>query len=396
MRTYQYEAKLPTGQVEQGVAEGESVETIARDLRAKGYFVVKVKETRLTSGRAERLQREVLAPIFCPASPKALSIFFSSMRAMLGAGFSVLDLGHTLAQQTNNPILKQAAADMAEAAKEGRPMSSVLRKYPSAFDKATISMIEAGEHSGALERTAQQLAAYFDRMFELAQMYRWQTFYPKILLIAIVVLPTIQTLIFNPGAWLGMILGRTIPLVSAILLLWYGYRVSKRLAGLRQTMDLIKLSLPWVGSMVRRGCTARWARALAMLLRAGVPIHQALVAAASTAGNGEVERNLIHAAKGVQEGHLLAEVFASVPQIPRMAQDMLATAERAGSTEDALDRVATYYESETEVGGKQGALVVGVVIFAIIALIIGYMVVSFWGQYAQGMANALGGAATGE
>ena len=49
-------------------AERESVETIARELRAKGYFVVKVKEARVASGRAERLQREVLAD---PPPPRA-------------------------------------------------------------------------------------------------------------------------------------------------------------------------------------------------------------------------------------------------------------------------------------------------------------------------------------
>jgi type II secretory pathway component PulF len=127
--------------------------------------------------------------------------------------------------------------------------------------------------------------------------------------------------------------------------------------------------------------TARWARALAMLLAAGVPVHRAMVAAASATGNGAMEEALVREAEGVLHGKTVAEAVAASRHIPEMALDMLATAERAGSVEDALEKVADYYESETDVGGKQTAVALGVVLYLLVALAIGIFVISFWKGY---------------
>ena len=127
--------------------------------------------------------------------------------------------------------------------------------------------------------------------------------------------------------------------------------------------------------------TARWARALAILLSAGVPVHRAMVAAASATGNGAMEEALVREAAGVLHGKTVAEAVAASRHIPEMALDMLATAERAGSIEDALEKVADYYESETDVGGKQTAVALGVVLYLLVALAIGIFVISFWQGY---------------
>jgi type II secretory pathway component PulF len=70
-----------------------------------------------------------------------------------------------------------------------------------------------------------------------------------------------------------------------------------------------------------------------------------------------------------------------------MALDMLSTAERAGSIEDALEKVAEYYESETDVGGKQTAVAAGIFFYLLVALAIAAVVLSFWqgyfGQYSE-------------
>ena len=261
MRTYQYEAKTERGVREQGVTEGEDLAAVQKELQAKGYFVVKIKETQphVTAQQADRLNREVLAPIFYPASAKSLSIFFSSMRVMFAAGFNVVDMGHTLAQQTMNPMLKRAAQDMCTAARDGRPMSSIMRKYPAAFDPAAVAMLEAAEHSGALEKTAEMLTGYYDRLFKLQQMYRWETFYPKILFVCILTIPNAAVWFFQGfGAWLSLVLKAGLPILLGIGLLWYGYRAARRVKELREFMDGLKLWLPWFGSLARRLATARW------------------------------------------------------------------------------------------------------------------------------------------
>ena len=390
MRTYEYQAKTQRGALEQGTLEAESVAAVQRELTGKGYIALRIREAKPGAKTWQALDRQVLAPTFYPASAKSLSIFFSSMRVMFSAGINVMDMGSILAEQTMHPMLKQAARDISEAARDGRPMSSVLRKYPACFDAAAVAIIEAGEQSGNLEKVAQALTQYYDRIFELQQMYRWQTFYPKLLLIAILTLPNIVTLIFGGvTAWLKLVLATGLPILIAIAALWYGYRVARRIKTFREFMDLIKLSLPWFGSLARRQATARWARAFAMLMKAGVPIHQALIASAATCGNAELELSLVQAAHGVQQGRRLAEVLAGIRQIPRMMKDMIYTAEKAGVVEQALDKVADYYESETEVGGKQTALTIGVLLLVIAGIIVGTIVIKFWGGYFTNLTHVM-------
>jgi type IV pilus assembly protein PilC len=324
----------------------------------------------------------VLGPIFHPVNSKPLAIFFTSLRVLLATGMNLSQAMRVLSQQTSNPTLKRAAQEMSEEAARGRPMSSVLGRYPSAFNPTSAAVVEAGEASGMIELTADRLAKYYDRIFQLEQSYRWQTFYPKLLLAALILIPTAKTLFFGGlNAWLVLVLIRSLPLLVAVTLLWYGWRALRSIGPISEAIDAVKLYVPWFGSLARRMATARWARALEMLATAGVPVHQALVAAAAASGNKAMEASLVREAQGVLSGRSLLEVVAMSRAVPPLAVELLAAAEQTGSYEGVLEKIAEYYESETEVGGKQTAVVVGTGFYLIIALLIAIVVISFWRGY---------------
>jgi type II secretory pathway component PulF len=275
---------------------------------------------------------------------------------------------------------------MSDAALLGRPISTVLGRYPSAFNQTTVALLQAGEESGLMEQAADRLAKYYDRIFQLEQVYRWQTFYPKVLLIALIVIPTVPALVLGSfSGWLRLVLSRALPGLLAIAALWYGWRALRRSSAFSEAVDHVKLALPWFGNLARRIATARWARALATLLSAGVPVHRALVASAAASGNKAMEASLVKEAQGVLEGRTLTEVVTASRAVPPLALDLLAAAERAGSYEGALDKIAEYYESETEVGGKQTALAVGVLLYLLVAALIGFTVLIFYRAYFAGL-----------
>jgi type IV pilus assembly protein PilC len=383
MPTFSYEIREQDGELRRGTVQGESSEAVTRELRSQGYFVITVEAAPQPKPDVlEGVKRRVLAPVLYPVSSKSRAMFYSSLRALMQSGMSVSEAMGTLAKRTGNRTLAHAAGEMADEAVRGRPMTSVMQRYPSAFPQIALAAMEAGEQSGLIESTAEQLAHYFDRSFELEQTYRWHTFYPKMLLVALILIPSAKTLILNGfGPWLSVVLGQALPLLLAIAVLWYGWRLLAQIPPVKKALDRLKLSLPWFGSLSRRLSTARWARALSMLLRAGVPIHRSLVVASSAAGNAAMEEALTQESEGVLHGQTVAEALAESKVLPAMALDMIATAERSGSFEDTLERIADYYESETDVGGKQTAIAVGIVFYLIVAIAIGVMVISFWGGY---------------
>ncbi len=393
MPTFTYEAKEQTGKVERGTREAESAEAVARELRAKGYFVVTVERVaRPRPAQWEALKRQVLAPVFYPVSSKHRAMFFSSLKALMSSGMSVSEAMGTLAKRTQNQTLRAAAAEMVEEAVRGRPMSAVMGKYPAAFPAVALAVMQAGEESGLLEQTADRLSKYYDRSFEVEQTYRWNTFYPKVLLVALILIPAAKTLVLGGvGQWLQVVLGQAVPLLLGLAVLWYGGRLVLRLPQVKRALDHVKLMIPWFGSLSRRISAARWARALSMLLTAGVPVHRALVAAASATGNAAMEEAMVREAEGVLRGRTVSETLTASRYLPEMALDMLSTAERAGSIEEALEKVADYYESETDVGGKQTAVAVGIVFYLLVAVAIGFVVLSFWQGYFGQYNELLGG-----
>jgi type II secretory pathway component PulF len=384
MRTFTYEAREESGELAQGTRAGESAEAVARQLKAEGYIVVSVEPTAAPprAGPWDWLQGHVLRPVFWPVSSKSLAMFFSQVRVLLSTGMNLSEAMRSVSGRTSNPEIAAAAREIAEGAVRGRPMSQVIARHRAAFRPMTLSVIQAGEESGQLELTAGRLATYFDRAFQLEQTYRWQTFYPKLLIAAVILIPTARTLLFEGFMpWLILVLSRALPLLVAVALAWYGFRALMQIPPVRRAFDGFKLSLPWFGSLSRRLSTARWARALSMLLAAGVPMHRALVGAAAASGNGAMEEGLVREAEATLHGKTVSEVLCASRVLPEMATDMLSTAERAGSYEEALDRIADYYESETDVGGRQTAVVVGLLFYLIVAAVIFFIVFSFWSGY---------------
>ena len=172
MPRFSYEVRQRSGQVERGTMAAETPQAVARKLQAEGYFVVAVEQvgrpvTEETPWNS--FKRRVLAPTFYPTSSKALATYFSSLRALLSTGMNVSEATRTLSQRTGSRMLRHAAREMAEAAIQGRPMSGVMRKYPSAFGPAALAAMEAAEQTGLIEQMADRLARYFDRAFELEQ-----------------------------------------------------------------------------------------------------------------------------------------------------------------------------------------------------------------------------------
>ena len=388
MPTFSYEVRQSTGQIATGTIEGEDQHAAVRALQAKGYFVIGMKPLRRQVRDLGGVSRNLLAPIFYPVNSKSLAIFFTSLKALLSAGMNVSEAMDSLSRQTTSPTLRLAAREMSEAAVQGRPMSSLLGRFPSAFDDTVTSILEAGEQSGLLTQAADRIAKHYDRIFQLEQSYRWQTFYPKILLIALIVIPTLPTLILGSvGAWLRQVLTLALPTLVIILTLWYGWRALRNIPAFSAGIDGAKLLVPWFGSLARRIAAARWARALATLLGAGVPVHRAMLAAAAASGNKSIEQSLVREAQGLLEGKTLTEVVVASRVVPPMAIDLLHAAEKSGSVEDALDKVAEYYESETDVGGKQTAVAVGAGIYLLVALLIGAVVVKFWKSYFAGISE---------
>jgi len=170
MPTYAYVAMNSSGQeVKEEVDAGSSEEAIAK-IRSKGYFPTKVKEkaakksAKKKGGRGEEaapVAAKRKMPISIGGVPrKQLVAFTRQLSTLQDAGLPILRSLQILEQQQKPGLLKAIIGGVAEEVEGGGTLSDAMGKYPKAFDKLYVNMINAGEAGGLLDLILARLADF--------------------------------------------------------------------------------------------------------------------------------------------------------------------------------------------------------------------------------------------
>jgi type II secretory pathway component PulF len=272
-----------------------------------------------------------------------------------------------------------------------------MRRFPDVFSPLAVAVVTAGEEAGKLEEMLQVLAAYAEHNLELHRMLRRETFYPKILLLAIFTIVPIGLLIasaINPGllGWTALIpIGILLAIGGAVGL---GYLLVRSYQGSRQgrlAIDRIRLSLPVFGGLTRRIAMSRFCRALASLYSAGVGMAKAVDHAAEASANLALEETIRGTIPHVQGGGQLSDALAHHRLVPDLVVSMLRTGEQTGNIDQVLDKVADYYDDESRTKIHQLGQTIVPICVIIGAVVVLFIAVSFYLSFFTSMLDAAGG-----
>jgi type IV pilus assembly protein PilC len=140
----------------------------------------------------------------------------------------------------------------------------------------------------------------------------------------------------------------------------------------------MKLKLPVFGPLFHKIALTRFARNLGTLLRAGVPILQALEITADTVNNGPIgARGHRRAGLGApgrvdQRAALQHEVF------PPMVVQMIAVGEETGNVDGMLEKISDFYDQEIETTTEQLTAMMEPLMIGVIGGIVGGMVIALY------------------
>lgn len=121
-------------------------------------------------------------------------------------------------------------------------------------------------------------------------------------------------------------------------------------------------------------------RQLATLVRAGLPLEEALLAVSQQTEKPRVQSIVLGVRARVMEGHTLADGFAEFPRIfPEIYRATVAAGEQAGHLDRVLERLADYTEGREQIRQKVLAamlypIVLTVMSFGIVSLLMVYVV----------------------
>jgi type II secretory pathway component PulF len=350
----------------------------------------------------ERFKQMFIYPVTSGVKLQDTVPFYRQFATLVNAGLSLYQSLSGLEGNTQNPRLKEVAREGQRRVQEGGQFSDVLAAYPWIFPPMHVALIRAAEQGGMLDEALRRIAGYVEHELEIKRMISRETLYPKIVIfVAIMILGRTG---FGGGqmAVVGLVLSKitgmqylmdTFGFMAALLIPVLAAVVVFRLflfnvKGVREGYDRFKMSIPGLGKLVRMFAIAKFVRTFAALYRAGFSMVSALEGAGESCGNGVVTAAAYRAARHAERGGIASEALTASGFFPHMAIDMFRTGEATGNLDAMLDKVADYYESEGATKSHQLAMIFGVVVFLIVAILVGFQIISFYTGSAQSTMSA--------
>ena len=391
--SYAYRVRTKEGRVIAGKMEADGEAAVASRLRAQGMVPVQITKEAKAS-----LQMEInILPE--KVKLKDLAVFSRQFATMINSGLSLLRTLNILTEQTENKTLAKALGEIRDDVERGSSLSASMSKHPKIFNQLFVAMVRAGETGGQLDTVLNRVADNLEADYKLRQKVKSAMTYPVVVAGIAVLLVTVMLLFVVP-TFAGMFesLGGTLPLPTAILLKlsqaakWLvpllivssivGYFLYKRgrktSAGFRLKADQIKLKIPIFGDLFLKVAISRFTRTLGLLLRAGVPVLQALDIVADTTGNEVLTRATTDVKESVRSGESMAGPLARHAVFPPMVVQMISVGEDTGQIDEMLDKVSDFYDQEVEATTEALTSLIEPIMIAVLGGIVGSMIIALY------------------
>jgi len=390
---FHYIASRPNGKIIEGDFEGNGPAEVLEYLASQGLKPISIK---VVKGVEELGKKSFIFKKGITINDKVFLTKYLSL--MLKVGTDLLKAIDILIADLENQTLKALLIEIRGNLEKGKPFYSTFLKYPKYFSPVFVNLIKAGEASGNLERVFEDLSASLEREQDLRRKIKAAFTYPVILLIASFailillisfVLPKIATvftsanikpplfskivisvgLFINHYIWFFLIF-----LIILVISLWYLF--TKTPSG-KRILYQFALKLPIIKNVLKQIALQRFASTLSSLLKAGLPILDALEITSQTVGYGEMKDRLLRISReGITKGLTVGEAFRREAVFPRVVVNLMSISEKAGHIEDILSTLATFYEGEIETEIKTLVSFLEPVLLLGIGLVIGTIAIS--------------------
>jgi type IV pilus assembly protein PilC len=143
-------------------------------------------------------------------------------------------------------------------------------------------------------------------------------------------------------------------------------------------LDRLILKVPVFGDLMTKAAIARFARTLATMFAAGVPLVEAMATVAGASGNIVYSEAILRIRDEIATGSPLNQSMRQTELFPNMVVQMVAIGEEAGSIDSMLSKVADFYEQEVDDAVDGLSSLLEPIIMAFLGVVIGGLVVAMY------------------
>ncbi len=360
---FHYVASDPTGRIIEDNLEASNSYEVLNFLAKKGLRPISIKINRNIDINFKKFFGQTVTIEDKIFLTKYLSL-------MLRAGTDLFKAITILIQDFEKPVLKALLIEIRNTLEKGQPFYVTFSKYPKYFSTVFVSLIKAGEVSGNLEQVFFNLSNSLQKDQELYGRIKSAFIYPIILLgvSAIILLllvsfalpkvadvflksgfnvPTFSKVVFTIGLFVNANKLIIFPLLFVSVIGLY-YFFAKTVPG-RKIISRFINKAPIINKVIKEMALQRFASTLSSLMRAGLPILDAIEITADSVGSEELRQALLRISReGIAKGLTIGEAFRKEPYFPMTVTNLIAVSEKAGHTEDILNTLAEFFETEID------------------------------------------------
>lgn len=312
---------------------------------------------------------------------KFLLLFYQELVTLINSGINVMEAMDVLSGDSGNSRLQNIALTIKHDLLSGESLSDSLYKFPGIFPCWHADIIRYSEAAGKLGSGLQKLIDYLEKSADIQRKLIIGLAYPVILLHIAVFLFPVASLFTGGGifAYIWQVIKVIIPLYSVFFLTY----ILKKFFGsvFKQWTDSFTLQIPGLGSLIRHLNLAKFIRALQCLYDSGVNVMQGWRMSVEACDNISVKRSLLKGLPVIEKGGQLREAFTASRMFSAKMLGLITAGERSGAIGSILDKIAVYFEKETEMVINTFLSVFPVIAYLGVAAYIAFKVISFYMGY---------------
>ncbi|BCX87883.1 type IV pilus assembly protein PilC [Methylomarinovum tepidoasis] len=390
LEIFTWEGLDRNGKRVKGEQPGKSETLVKAQLRQQGIKPVRVrkKPKPLFGTRKKKI------------TTKDIAVFSRQLATMLAAGVPLVQAFDIVGRGHENPGMQELLLGIKADIEAGSTLTEALRKHPLYFDELFCNLVEAGERAGVLETLLDKIATYKEKTESLKAKVKKALTYPAAVVVVacivtaillIFVVPQFEELFKGFGADLPAFTQLVIEMSRFMQANWYyllgalvaaifGFNyVYKRSQTFRHFLDRMFLRIPIIGPQIlHKSAIARFARTLATMSAAGVPLVEALESVAGAAGNAVYSDAILEIREQVATGQQLQQAMRQTNLFPHMVVQMVAIGEESGSIDSMLSKVADFYEEEVDNAVDNLSSLMEPMIMAFLGIVVGGLVVAMY------------------
>jgi len=386
---FNYKAKNKEGKTVKGLVEARGQKEAVAILRSRNLIVFSLKKVQggiLAKFSVRFLQRVMFSD---------LAAFTRQLSTMITAGLALPDSLVLLRDQAK-PAFARIIDDVLKTVEGGGALSLALGNHKDVFGQVYISSVKAGETGGVLDEVLKRLADNLEKQQEFQAKVKGALIYPVIIVVGMVGVGAVMMIFVVPKLLsLYAEFGTTLPaptralmavsafmskfwwLVLLIMLcLGWGFRLVQKTHEGKRKIDEIKFKIPIFGVLAKQVALTEMTRTLALLVKTGIPIVDALQVIAQGMGNLVFSEGLIEASRKVEKGFPIATSLAEDPAFPPILTQMLAVGEETGQLDEVLLKMSNYFESESEMAVKALTTAIEPIIMVVLGVGVGFLIIS--------------------